>query len=74
EILEGSSPAIGSGNFRAAADIGWDYFSVLLQASISTPDVNEWLTIRNLLRGFFKWWPICRRDSRESSVSEPGPA
>jgi hypothetical protein len=35
EILEGSSAGIGSDSLTGAADIGWYYFSVLLQASIS---------------------------------------
>jgi hypothetical protein len=40
--------------------------------------VNEWLTIRNVDRVFFRWLPICRYDVRqgsgESQGSQPPPA
>jgi hypothetical protein len=35
--------------------------------------VNEWLTIRNFAREFFKWLPIGRCDIRHGSRSQPGP-
>jgi hypothetical protein len=41
------------------------HFLVLVQQSM--PDVNEWLTIRNLGRDFFKWLPIGRCDVRHGS-------
>ena len=35
--------------------------------------VNEWLTIRNSVRGFFKWLPICRYDTGNGSGGrQPG--
>ena len=55
----------------AEADIGITLLSFLFWVQHFHAGVNEWLTIRNSDREFFRWLPICRF-ARPSSVRRTG--
>src|SRR5712671_5238852 len=66
EIFDGSSAAVGSASLGMGADIG-TVLGFFFWVSISMPRVNEWLTIGNLDREFFKGLPIGRDGARNGS-------
>src|SRR5450830_1191479 len=66
EILDGSSAPVGSTMLEAKADIATSSQFLFLGQHFHA-GVNGWLTIRNLVRGFFNWLRICRCDTGHGS-------
>jgi hypothetical protein len=65
-IFDDSKAAIGSARLASGADIGYSSRFLLLSQHFHA-GVNEWLTIRNSSREFFKWLLISRYRAHSGS-------
>jgi hypothetical protein len=61
-MSEGSSADVGSAADAKGADIRSFSSQFFVLGEPLPAGVNEWLTIRNLVRGTFTWLRICRYD------------